>query len=102
MTTSTKERPRHLGRGLQSLLGPISSSDAGLHPRLSGTDDLPNLPPDKELRQQLREIAIDTISPNPYQVREVWDRTGRVHQGQRCNSADCGPADGLRLPAYRR
>lgn len=73
MTTSTKERPRHLGRGLQSLLGPISSFDAGLHPRLSGTDDLPNLPPDKELRQQLREIAIDTISPNPYQVREVWD-----------------------------
>jgi ParB family chromosome partitioning protein len=34
----------------------------------------PNLPPDKELRDSLREISIDSISPNPYQARTVWDQ----------------------------
>jgi len=32
-----------------------------------------NFPPDKELRDSLQEISIDTISPNPYQARTVWN-----------------------------
>jgi ParB family chromosome partitioning protein len=34
----------------------------------------PNLPPDKELRDSLREISLDSISPNPFQVRSAWDQ----------------------------
>jgi len=33
-----------------------------------------NFPPDKELHQALREVSIDTIFPNPYQPRTVWDQ----------------------------
>src|SRR4030042_3191700 len=33
-----------------------------------------NFPVDKELRDSLREISIDSISPNPYQARTVWDQ----------------------------
>ncbi|MHC4751596.1 MAG: ParB/RepB/Spo0J family partition protein, partial [Planctomycetota bacterium] len=33
----------------------------------------PNFPADIELRDSLREINIDAISPNPYQARTVWN-----------------------------
>jgi ParB family chromosome partitioning protein len=33
-----------------------------------------NFPPDKELHQALREINLDTVFPNPYQPRTVWDQ----------------------------
>jgi len=32
-----------------------------------------NFPPDKELRSSLREISLDSISPNPYQARTIWN-----------------------------
>jgi ParB family chromosome partitioning protein len=32
-----------------------------------------NFPPDKELRESLQKIDIDSISPNPYQARTVWN-----------------------------
>jgi len=72
MADSKKEKPRHLGRGLESLLGPITSGS------LTQTGDntgisLSNFPPDKELRDSLADISLASISPNPYQVREVWD-----------------------------
>jgi len=73
MSTKKGEKPRHLGRGLQSLLGPIRFDQAESEHILSGPPVSPNFPPDKELRDSLQEVGIDSISPNPYQARTVWD-----------------------------
>jgi ParB family chromosome partitioning protein len=75
MTTKKKEKQRHLGRGLESLLGPITSvrsvyKNSGLSDTLTDV----NFPPDKELQQSLQEININSISPNPYQARTVWNQ----------------------------
>ncbi len=75
MTTKKKEKQRHLGRGLESLLGPITSVRSAYKKRGPSEqlkDD--NIPPDKELQQSLREININSISTNPYQARTVWDQ----------------------------
>jgi ParB family chromosome partitioning protein len=37
------------------------------------TSTVSNFPPDKELRDSLQKISIDSISPNPYQARTVWN-----------------------------
>ncbi len=73
MTDKKKEKPRHLGRGLQSLLGPITFDAAEANQMLPDPLTGPNFPPDKELHNSLQEISIDAISPNPYQARTVWD-----------------------------
>jgi len=31
------------------------------------------MPPDKELGDSLRQLALDAISPNPYQARTIWN-----------------------------
>jgi ParB family chromosome partitioning protein len=70
---SKKEKTKHLGRGLQSLLGPITAL------RTEPTEALPvpssdaNMPQDKELHDSLQELNIEAISPNPYQPRTVWN-----------------------------
>jgi len=74
MAVSKKEKPRHLGRGLESLLGPIRSGSARVNPAVSGIGAQSNFPPDKQLRECLEEIDIAAISPNPYQARTVWNR----------------------------
>ncbi len=73
MTTKKTEKPKHLGRGLASLLGPITSgrelpkvpipiqaidAKSGLQKHLAGT---------------LHEIEIEAIRPNPYQVRSDFN-----------------------------
>lgn len=73
MTNKKREKPRHLGRGLQSLLGPIISEGAEVDQLLSNPSVIANFPPDKELHDSLKEINIDVISPNPYQARTVWN-----------------------------
>ncbi len=73
MANKKREKPKHLGRGLASLLGPIISNGAEANQMLPNSTITANFPPDKELRSSLREIGIDTISPNPYQPRTVWD-----------------------------
>jgi len=73
MVDKKKERPRHLGRGLQSLLGPIISSGIDTEQVIPSTPSIPNFPPDKELRESLQTINIESISPNPYQARTVWN-----------------------------
>ena len=73
MTDRKKERPRHLGRGLQSLLGPIIAHAEEADAMFSGPAVVPNFPPDKELRDSLQEISLEAISPNPYQARTVWN-----------------------------
>jgi ParB family chromosome partitioning protein len=67
-----KEKPKHLGRGLQALLGPITSpfSDESQLVPIQISD--PNFPPDKHL-SNLREIGIDQVKPNRYQPRQTWN-----------------------------
>lgn len=73
MADRKREKPRHLGRGLQSLLGPITLNDLESEQTLPGPPAASNFPPDKELRDSLQKISIDSISPNPYQARMVWN-----------------------------
>lgn len=74
MANKKREKPKHLGRGLASLLGPITLDEAEVNQMLPDPDVAANFPPDKELRDSLREINIDAISPNPYQPRTVWNQ----------------------------
>ena len=75
MSSEKKEKPRHLGRGLEAIFSPIIFGPAEDEPPSGGP--LPvvtsNFPPDKELRASLKEISVDAISPNPYQARTVWN-----------------------------
>ena len=75
MAIKKKEKQKHLGRGLESLIRPITTvRDAYANRRLSDDTTGDNIPPNKELRDSLKEISIDSISPNPYQARTVWDQ----------------------------
>jgi len=67
--TQKGEKPRHLGRGLQSLLSPITLEPEEVDQLLSDDTGAANFPSDKNLRESLRKINIDDISPNPYQAR---------------------------------
>lgn len=68
-----REKPKHLGRGLQSLLRPIISDSIHEDPFLGSPHTESNFPPDNALHDSLKEISIDLISPNPYQARTVWN-----------------------------
>ncbi|MBN1391462.1 MAG: ParB/RepB/Spo0J family partition protein [Sedimentisphaerales bacterium] len=74
ITEKKREKPKHLGRGLASLLGPITLSSDEAKQELANPASASNFIADKELRDSLREISIDSISPNPYQPRTVWDQ----------------------------
>ncbi len=72
MTASKKEKPKHLGRGLESLIGPImnmgqENSDTAL------ADIAVNFPIDKDLQKNLAELNLYDIDPNPYQPRQNWN-----------------------------
>lgn len=73
MAEAKKEKPRHLGRGLQSLLSPIMPPSMELRTGQPAKQPEPNFPPDKDLGDSLRRISIDAITPNPYQARTVWN-----------------------------
>jgi len=68
-----REKPKHLGRGLQSLLGPITEASATSEMDKAITPNIANYPIDKELQSSLRQIKIDSVLPNPYQPRTVWN-----------------------------
>lgn len=73
MSIRRKGKPKHLGRGLQSLIGPITVSSAEADQLLSNPSAASNFPPDQELRDSLHELSIDSVSPNPYQARTAWN-----------------------------
>ncbi len=73
MSAGRSDRPRHLGRGLESLLSPINTVPVALDERCPGVAEIPKMPPDKELSDALRELAVGLISANPYQARTVWN-----------------------------
>jgi ParB family chromosome partitioning protein len=73
MSNGKKEKPKHLGRGLQSLLSPIMSNSLNTEPLIPDDKPTHNFPVDKELHDSFLLINIDDISANPYQARTVWD-----------------------------
>src|SRR5512142_853031 len=73
MNTGRGEKPRHLGRGLESLLGPIIADAATIPEIPPSPSSIHKFPQDKELGESLRELTLDQISPNPYQARTVWN-----------------------------
>lgn len=78
MAMGKGERPKHLGRGLESLLGPITGgSMADVAPGPAEGVSL-NLPRDNELRSSLAELDLAAVTPNPYQARTVWNEDDLV------------------------
>ena len=73
MSITKRDRPKHLGRGLESLISPITTGNDRSDRMLSDDSIAPNFPVDKELRDSMREIKLDEISPNPYQARNIWN-----------------------------
>ncbi len=73
MLKDKKSKPKHLGRGLQSLLGPIKLPQGRNNTSQAIPINTINLPPDKELHNSLREIELSRITSNPYQPRTSWD-----------------------------
>ncbi len=67
------EKPKHLGRGLASLLGPIIPFAGEPHLPIPIAEIGSNPLSDKDLYGSLRELNIDKIQPNPHQVRFVWN-----------------------------
>jgi len=73
MEAAKKEKLRHLGRGLQSLLSPITVSTVSVPPAAEGHATVGKYPLDKELAAGLMELPLSAIMPNPYQPRTQWD-----------------------------
>ncbi len=68
MTEKSASRPRHLGRGLQSLLGPTPQSEASENRK----DDVEAVLSDETSSAAL-ELPLASISVNPHQARTYWD-----------------------------
>jgi len=78
MAIGKGEKPRHLGRGLESLLGPITSDmDVIGQPPATQPGSL-KFPVDSSLRDSLVELSLTAITPNPYQARTVWNEDDLV------------------------
>ncbi|MHC4265488.1 MAG: ParB/RepB/Spo0J family partition protein [Planctomycetota bacterium] len=73
MSNAKKDKPKHLGRGLQSLLGPITSGRVEIKTVPPTPAAAVNFPPDKELQNSLYQIDIEHITENPFQPRANWD-----------------------------
>lgn len=73
MTNGKGERPRHLGRGLESLLGPMPALDVPEASDGDGAERSAGFPPDNEVNASFEELPLDSITPNPYQARTVWN-----------------------------
>ena len=72
MNSPKTDKPRHLGRGLESLLGPITVASPSATGPVEG-QVIHNYQQDNVLHQSLSELRIEDISPNPYQARSVWN-----------------------------
>lgn len=96
MSTKKKEKPKHLGRGLASLLSPIKSSNTEASRLNSDLAVVSNFPLDKELHESLKKISLDDIVPNPYQPRMVMD------QQELSELADSIKANGIIQPIVVR
>jgi ParB family chromosome partitioning protein len=68
MTEKSTSKPRHLGRGLQSLLGSTVQSESPPGPN----QEVGGLLPETNGRAVL-ELPLASISVNPHQARTYWD-----------------------------
>ncbi len=71
-----KVKKPHLGRGLEALLGSITFPPAATVPETEAPagETKPSFPPDKDLQESTRELAISLIEPNPFQPRSAWNQ----------------------------
>jgi ParB family transcriptional regulator, chromosome partitioning protein len=88
------QRPRHLGRGLESLLGPQAQQQQLTEAQL--LEPTPSQAATPEQQPALMDIRLDAISPNPYQARRHWD------QSKLAELADSIQANGLVQPVSVR
>jgi ParB family chromosome partitioning protein len=72
MNDLKKKKRRHLGRGLESLLGPITEIAAESQQLIDGSTAA-KFPPDKQLHESIRQVLIQSVKPNPYQPRTTWN-----------------------------
>ena len=72
MIDAKKDKPRHLGRGLESLLGPITPLKSQDNESIQEVQPHKAMP-DKELDIVMKEVEIEKIKVNPYQARTVFD-----------------------------
>ncbi len=73
MEEKKKEKPKHLGRGLQSLLGPIITDESEINKVFPEQIIEPNSRNDKMIEESFKEISVDLITANPYQARTIWN-----------------------------
>ncbi len=73
MAAKKTEKPKHLGRGLASLLGPIKSSSEQPKVPIRIAEIGAKARAEQHLNESLQDVRIETIRPNPYQVRTVWN-----------------------------
>ena len=81
MSGRKREKPKHLGRGLGSLVGPITLNEKELEQGSADFRIAPKFPPDNELRDSLREIGIESImvNCNPETVSTDNDTSNRLY-----------------------
>jgi len=70
---SKKERKPHLGRGLEALLGPISTDFKEIETPVEKKEEVLKLPADKPVKDAVQVIELSNIVANPYQPRTEWD-----------------------------
>jgi ParB family chromosome partitioning protein len=73
MNAGRSEKPRHLGRGLESLLSPINAQPVAIQDTRPLPLEASKMSPDKDLGESLQQLALESISPNPYQARTLWN-----------------------------
>ncbi len=74
MTESTRTKQKHLGRGLESLLGPITMPQGYPSSESKAEPFSPKPLSEKRLHSSYREININSIQRNPYQPRTEWNQ----------------------------
>ena len=73
MTEKISAKPRHLGRGLEALMGPMTSPSGSFTLASDGHQDGSTQSGDNQIRSTAFEVPLESISPNPHQARTTWN-----------------------------
>jgi ParB family chromosome partitioning protein len=96
MNTKAKEKPKRLGRGLESLLSPIITRPPAEKEENSNPETSSEFPPDKALAISLQQLSVKAVVPNPYQPR------GTIEDAELAGLADSIKTTGLVQPVIVR